>query len=106
MEDPPPPCGLPLGAGHGSAHHTAGAKTLAAPPKPVVDLVRRLVVWGRKDPITPMPPDEVLRTVFSHAYLHPLDGVGHLPHYECPDETAAVLMDFLHNSVADGHDVL
>ncbi|WP_159402144.1 MULTISPECIES: alpha/beta fold hydrolase [Streptomyces] len=53
-----------------------------------------------------MPPDEVLRTVFSHAYLHPLDGVGHLPHYECPDETAAVLMDFLHNSVADGHNVL
>ncbi|MGV4987315.1 alpha/beta fold hydrolase [Streptomyces sp. NRAIS4] len=61
------------------------------------------VVWGRQDPITPMPPDEVLRTVFSQADLRVLDGVGHLPHYERPDETAAIILDFLHKAVADRH---
>ncbi|MET7465226.1 alpha/beta hydrolase [Nonomuraea sp. NPDC005501] len=53
------------------------------------------VVWGRQDPVTPMPPEEVLRTVFSRADLRLLDGVGHLPHYESPDETAAIVLDFL-----------
>ncbi|WBO61442.1 alpha/beta fold hydrolase [Streptomyces camelliae] len=64
------------------------------------------VVWGRQDPITPMPPDEVLRTVFSHADLRPLDGVGHLPHHERPDDTAAITLDFLHDAVADRRTVL
>ncbi|OIJ95533.1 hypothetical protein BIV25_20570 [Streptomyces sp. MUSC 14] len=64
------------------------------------------VVWGRQDPITPMPPDEVLRSVFSHADLRPLDGVGHLPHHERPDDTAAIILDFLHDAVADRRSVL
>ncbi|MEV0233404.1 alpha/beta hydrolase [Nonomuraea sp. NPDC050786] len=54
------------------------------------------VVWGRQDPVTPMPPQDVLRAVFSRADLRLLDGVGHLPHYERPDETAAIVLDFLH----------
>ncbi|MEV4115440.1 alpha/beta hydrolase [Nonomuraea sp. NPDC049695] len=53
------------------------------------------VVWGRQDPVTPMPPEEVLRTVFSRADLRLLDGVGHLPHYERLDETTAIVLDFL-----------
>jgi pimeloyl-ACP methyl ester carboxylesterase len=64
------------------------------------------VVWGRQDPITPMPPDEVLRTVFSHADLRPLDGVGHLPHHERPDDTAAIILDFLRDAVANRRTVL
>ncbi|MCP2340685.1 alpha/beta fold hydrolase [Actinomadura rupiterrae] len=56
------------------------------------------VIWGRHDPITPMPPEDVLRSVFSHADLHLLEGVGHLPHFERPDETAALVLDFLHSN--------
>ncbi|MEO3867353.1 alpha/beta hydrolase [Nonomuraea sp. B12E4] len=53
------------------------------------------VVWGRQDPVTPMPPEDVLRAVFSRADLRLLDRVGHLPHFERPDETAAIVLDFL-----------
>ncbi|MFB9831332.1 alpha/beta fold hydrolase [Actinoallomurus acaciae] len=53
------------------------------------------VVWGREDPITPMPPEQVLRAVFSHADLRLLADAGHLPHFERPDETAAIVLDFL-----------
>jgi pimeloyl-ACP methyl ester carboxylesterase len=53
------------------------------------------VVWGREDPITPMPPENVLRGVFSRADLRLLDGVGPLPHFERPDGTAAIVLDFL-----------
>ncbi|MER6812103.1 alpha/beta hydrolase [Spirillospora sp. NPDC000708] len=53
------------------------------------------VVWGCQDPITPMPPEQVLRTVFSSADLRLLDNAGHLPHYERPDATAAIVLDFL-----------
>ncbi|WP_433441022.1 alpha/beta fold hydrolase [Nonomuraea sp. CA-141351] len=45
------------------------------------------VIWGRQDPVTPMPSEELVRAVFSRADLRLLDGVGHLPHYERPDET-------------------
>lgn len=53
------------------------------------------IVWGRQDPVTPMPPEHILRTVFAHADLRLLDGVGHLPHVERPDETAAIVADYL-----------
>jgi pimeloyl-ACP methyl ester carboxylesterase len=53
------------------------------------------VIWGRQDPVTPMPSEELVRAVFSRADLRLIDGVGHLPHYERPDETAAMVLDFL-----------
>ncbi|MFC4908694.1 alpha/beta fold hydrolase [Actinomadura gamaensis] len=58
------------------------------------------IVWGRQDPITPMPPENVLRSTFPHADLRLLDGVGHLPHFERPDETAAIVLDFLRRTRA------
>lgn len=53
------------------------------------------VVWGSDDPVTPMPGEDVVRSVFSRADIRLLDGVGHLPHYERPDETASILLEFL-----------
>lgn len=53
------------------------------------------VIWGRHDPVTPMPSEELVREVFSRADLRLLDGVGHLPHFERPGETAAMILDFL-----------
>lgn len=53
------------------------------------------VVWGRQDPVTPVPPEDVVRSVFSRADVRLLDGAGHLPHFERPDETAGIVLDFL-----------
>ncbi|MFC5183271.1 alpha/beta fold hydrolase [Actinomadura harenae] len=53
------------------------------------------VVWGRQDPVTPMPPEPVVRSVFSGADVRLLDGVGHLPHFERPDETAGIVLEFV-----------
>ncbi|MEV1171810.1 alpha/beta hydrolase [Nonomuraea sp. NPDC049784] len=53
------------------------------------------VIWGRQDPVTPMPSEERVRSVFSRADLRLLEGVGHLPHHERPDETAAIVSGFL-----------
>jgi pimeloyl-ACP methyl ester carboxylesterase len=60
------------------------------------DLYRRVdasglpvqLVWGRQDPVTPMPPESRVHEVFSNADIRLLDGVGHLPHWERPGETA------------------
>jgi pimeloyl-ACP methyl ester carboxylesterase len=45
--------------------------------------------------VTPMPDEAVLLDLFSHADVHLLDGVGHLPHFERLDQTAALIPGFL-----------
>ncbi len=54
-----------------------------------------LLVWGGADPVCPPAVGRELAAALPDAELHVLPGVGHTPAEERPDETAALLVDFL-----------
>jgi 3-oxoadipate enol-lactonase len=54
-----------------------------------------LVVHGDADALVPYANGELLARRIPDAKLHTLRGVGHLPMWEAPDETARVIVDFL-----------
>ncbi|SMH38746.1 Pimeloyl-ACP methyl ester carboxylesterase [Rathayibacter oskolensis] len=49
------------------------------------------LIAAAQDDITPLPAQYRLLEQLPHGRLHVIDGVGHLIHYETPDEAAAVL---------------
>ncbi|MFE3444640.1 alpha/beta fold hydrolase [Nocardia sp. NPDC059180] len=53
------------------------------------------ILWGTDDRITPPPSRDHLADVFSHADIRFLDGVGHLPHFEQPETSAAIITEFI-----------
>jgi pimeloyl-ACP methyl ester carboxylesterase len=53
--------------------------------------VPTLLIAAAQDDITPLAAQHRLVEARPHARLHVIDGVGHLIHYETPDEAAAVL---------------
>lgn len=53
------------------------------------------ILWGTNDRVTPAPSHGLVADVFSHADIRFLDGVGHLPHFEQPDDTAAAITEFI-----------
>jgi len=57
--------------------------------------VPTLLIGARKDPISPVPAQERLVTLFPHAKLEIFDNVGHLIHYERPREAAELIVSFL-----------
>jgi pimeloyl-ACP methyl ester carboxylesterase len=57
--------------------------------------VPTLLIGARNDPISPVPAQERLVTLFPHAQLEIFDGVGHLIHYERPREAAELIVSFL-----------
>jgi len=50
-----------------------------------------LLIAAAQDDITPLAAQYRLLEALPHASLHVIDGVGHLIHYETPDEAAALL---------------
>ncbi|MGZ3473348.1 MAG: alpha/beta fold hydrolase [Polyangiales bacterium] len=54
-----------------------------------------LVVHGDVDPLVPYPNGELLAARIPGARLVTLRGVGHLPMWEAPEETARSVLDFL-----------
>lgn len=63
-----------------------------------------LLIGADNDPITTVAAQEKLATLFPDARLVILHGVGHLVHYEKPQEAAEALVGFLGDgSVAGGH---
>lgn len=54
-----------------------------------------LLVGGDRDDITPVAVHLRLLSMFPHAKLVMLAGVGHLIHYETPDQAAQVIRTFL-----------
>lgn len=54
-----------------------------------------LLVGADRDPITTVAAQERLVTLFPHARLVIIPGVGHLVHYEKPRDAAAAIIDFL-----------
>jgi pimeloyl-ACP methyl ester carboxylesterase len=54
-----------------------------------------LLLWGRNDRVVPLSVGERLAAALPNARLHVLDDCGHLPAEELPDESFAILADFL-----------
>ena len=58
--------------------------------------VPTMVVWCEKDRLTPLHPDgDTWRRAAPHAEWHIMPGVGHLPMFDAPVETAELVLDFL-----------
>ncbi len=57
--------------------------------------VPTLLVVGEKDDITPLAKQQELVRLFPNAQLHMIKSVGHLTHYETPDQVAASIEDFI-----------
>jgi pimeloyl-ACP methyl ester carboxylesterase len=54
-----------------------------------------LVVWGREDHMVPLAHAEAYAEGIPNARLEVLDGVGHSPHLEQPEQTARLVGDFM-----------
>lgn len=54
-----------------------------------------LLLWGRNDTTVPLAHSEDLCAAIPHSELHVIEDCSHIPHYEKPDETNAILLDFL-----------
>ncbi|MGE5689549.1 MAG: alpha/beta fold hydrolase [Pseudomonadota bacterium] len=54
-----------------------------------------LLVWGERDALVPAAIAEAFTAAIPHARLALVAGAAHVPMLERPEETAAVLLDFL-----------
>ncbi len=54
-----------------------------------------LLIAGDVDDITPLTKQEELATLFSNAQLTVIKNVGHLTHYETPDQVAKLIDNFI-----------
>jgi pimeloyl-ACP methyl ester carboxylesterase len=61
--------------------------------------VPTLLIAAAQDDITPLAAQHRLLAALPHARLHVIDGVGHLIHYETPDEAATVLRRALEEGI-------
>ncbi|MGV9801380.1 alpha/beta fold hydrolase [Mycobacterium sp. NPDC003449] len=59
-----------------------------------------LIVWGDGDRVLPSTQMDVAHRIFPHAQAHLLEGVGHLPQLEAPDQFAQITLDFVRSQVA------
>jgi pimeloyl-ACP methyl ester carboxylesterase len=64
-------------------------KTVGTMDKPVT------LFWGRNDVTVPFEYSEDLRAAIPNAEFHVIEGAGHIPHYEKPDEFNPILLKFL-----------
>ena len=56
-----------------------------------------LLLWGEHDTTVPLWHSDELRTAIPHAEFHVIQDCSHIPHYEKPEETSALLLEFLRN---------
>jgi len=61
---------------------------------PEID-VPTLLLWGRHDPVVPLEIGMRLERDLPNAQLHVLERCGHIPQEERPEDSFAVLTDFL-----------
>jgi pimeloyl-ACP methyl ester carboxylesterase len=54
-----------------------------------------LLIWGRHDTTVPLRHSDDLRAAMPGAEFHIIEDCSHIPHYERPQETNAILRDFL-----------
>jgi len=56
-----------------------------------------LLIWGRHDTTVPLRHSDDLRAAVPGIEFHIIEDSSHIPHYERPEETNAILLDFLRN---------
>ena len=54
-----------------------------------------LLIWGRHDTTVPLKHSDGLRAAMPGMEFHIVEDCSHLPHYEKPEETNAILLNFL-----------
>jgi pimeloyl-ACP methyl ester carboxylesterase len=54
-----------------------------------------LLIWGRHDTTVPLRHSDDLRAAMPGIEFHIIEDCSHIPHYEKPVETNAILLDFL-----------
>ena len=57
--------------------------------------IETLLIAGAEDDITPVAKQKELQKLFPHAQLKIIEEVGHLTHYETPDQVAGFVQDFI-----------
>jgi pimeloyl-ACP methyl ester carboxylesterase len=56
-----------------------------------------MIVWGRSDRLIPLVYGETLHRLIARSQLVTLEGTGHMPMFEKPDEWCSVIREFLQN---------
>ncbi|HNS59443.1 MAG TPA: alpha/beta hydrolase [Anaerolineales bacterium] len=56
---------------------------------------RVLLFWGRNDKTVPFEHSALLREAIPNLEFHAIEGCGHLPHYEKPEQVNPILLEFL-----------
>ena len=56
-----------------------------------------LLLWGEHDTTVPLRHSDELRRAVPHTEFHVIQYCSHIPHYEKPEETNALLLEFLRN---------
>jgi pimeloyl-ACP methyl ester carboxylesterase len=54
-----------------------------------------LLIWGREDEAIPFDTHEKVRETIPHIEFHAIDGAGHGPHGERPEQVNPLLIEFL-----------
>jgi pimeloyl-ACP methyl ester carboxylesterase len=54
-----------------------------------------LLLWGRHDTTVPLRHSDDLRSAMPGIEFHIIEDCSHIPHYEKPEQTNAILLDFL-----------
>lgn len=57
--------------------------------------VPTLIVWGDRDGIIPLSHAERAHDLIDHSHLEIIEGIGHFPHIEAPDQFVDVLAEFM-----------
>jgi pimeloyl-ACP methyl ester carboxylesterase len=57
--------------------------------------VPTLIIWGRQDRVIPLVVGELLHKLIPHSVLKIIEECGHIPQEEKPDETIALISQFL-----------
>ncbi|MGI3777692.1 MAG: alpha/beta fold hydrolase [Janthinobacterium lividum] len=65
--------------------------------------VPALVVWGKDDALVPVATGRRLSDALPHAHYFALDGCGHLPTIEKPDEVTEIVEEWLGYDVDEAH---
>lgn len=62
--------------------------------------VPTLLVWGSKDGVVDPESAKALKRAMPGARVVMIEGAGHLPYEECPEQFSQILLDFLHSTHA------
>lgn len=54
-----------------------------------------MLIWGRHDTTVPLQYSEDICATIPTLEFHIIEGGSHIPHYEKPEETNALLLEFL-----------